>query len=484
VRNVVGLVVLTAANGVSVLVLARGLTPETLGEVYTLYALILMLQLVFEAGLGSTLTRRLAQAPAAGARIIGETTALAACVVLVSAAVFIAGGAIWCWAREDTRLLLPCVAAGLTCAALQVMRFAAAVQHAAERFDGENGARVVQGVLFAVLAFALVRLGHTSLALVMVAMAVSHVAGALVLVVGLRDDDVLSCWDWRWPRFRDWLGEAVPLGIGDIGRGLIWQVDTVLLGLFQPAAAVGVFSVAFRPLGPLNLLPKAVLAAAFPSFARLAAQDAAALGRAFTDSLRILWVGSLPIVLTIWACAEPITAFLAGPGYREAAPLMGLLIWTAALSFLSAPIRYVLTATGMQSPFAWLVLGVLGFKVALEAALLPLWGCWGACAGSLLAELIFTVAGLALCRRLGFEGIEWTALLGATMAGAVFGAGLCAALPLGLPILIGVLLPLTGVYLGLCILLRALHWAELRRVANTLPGCSWLAQRRPEQAVP
>src|SRR5262249_1313016 len=156
----------------------------------------------------------------------------------------------------------------------------------------------------------------------------------------------------------------------------------------------------------------------------------------------------LPIVLTIWACAEPITVFLAGPGYREAAPLMGVLIWTAAFSFLSAPIRYLLTATGMQRPFAWLVLGVLGFKVALEAALLPLWGCWGACAVSLLTELIFTVAGLALCRRLGFEGIEWTALLGATLAGAVFGAGLCAALPLGLPFLIGVLLPLTGVYLG------------------------------------
>jgi O-antigen/teichoic acid export membrane protein len=364
---------------------------------------------------------------------------------------------------------------------MQVQRFCASVQHASERFDCENWARIVQGVLFVALVLAVGMLGCACLESVTAALAVSHVAGAVGLGIGMRND--MHTWRFRWPAFHQWLAEAVPLGIGDIGRGLLWQVDTVLLGLFQPAAAVGAYSVAFRPLGPLNLLPKAVLSAAFPSFALRAVQDPASLGRAFADSVRLLWVASLPIVLTIWVCAEPITDFVAGPDYREAAPLMGMLIWTAALSFLSAPIRYLVTAIGRQRAFAILVVGVLAMKVSVEAVLLPAWGCWGTCAGSVLAEFAFAAGGLVLCRRLGFGGVEWRALLGAALAGVALGAGLWAALGMGMCFMLLALVPLTGLYLGLCVLLGALRGAELCRGVETLLGLSNLRWGRPEQAV-
>jgi O-antigen/teichoic acid export membrane protein len=365
---------------------------------------------------------------------------------------------------------------------MQAQRFCACVQHAAERFDGENWSRIVQGVLFAVLVLGLGTLGWTEVASVTGALAVSQVAGALGLALGLQGHEIPRA--FRWPRVGQWLAEAFPLGIGDMGRGLLWQLDTVLLGLFQPAAAVAVFSVAFRPLGPINLLPKAVLAAAFPSLARLAAQDPGSLGRAFSDSLRLLWVGSLPIVLIIWAYAEPITDVVAGPTYREAAPLMGVLIWTAALSFLSAPIRYLITAVGRQRAFALLIVAVLVLKVAVEAVLLPIWGYWGACAGSLVAEAALVVGGLMLCRRLGFGEVDWRALVGAAGAGVALGAGLWAALGGGVPFLLVALLPLTGVYVGLCVLFGALRWVELRRVVDTVLGLWSLRCGRPEHSVP
>ena len=46
-----------------VFTLARALGKELLGRYYTLYALVLIVQLVAEAGVGTLLTRRIVQAP-------------------------------------------------------------------------------------------------------------------------------------------------------------------------------------------------------------------------------------------------------------------------------------------------------------------------------------------------------------------------------------------------------------------------------------
>src|SRR5262249_50563002 len=110
--NLVGLFVLVASNGLAVLLLARGLAREELGEFYTLYALILLVQLVLEGGLTTMITRRLTQAPNAAEDIIAQAWGLAACVALASALVFVAGGVIWAWLRADASLLLPCFLAG------------------------------------------------------------------------------------------------------------------------------------------------------------------------------------------------------------------------------------------------------------------------------------------------------------------------------------------------------------------------------------
>ena len=71
------------------------------------------------------------------------------------------------------------------------------------------------------------------------------------------------------------------MGLADVVRKLTWQLDTVLLALLQPAAVVGIYTVAYRPLGALNWLPQAVMSALFPSLARMADRDPRGLAAAF-----------------------------------------------------------------------------------------------------------------------------------------------------------------------------------------------------------
>jgi O-antigen/teichoic acid export membrane protein len=430
---------------VVIFTLAQALGAEGFGAYYTLFALTLVVQLVVEMGTGTVLTRRLVRVPERRAETVAEAAGLYTVIALASAALLLGLGLAWGLWPGAPAGWVAFAGAGLACAALQVQRFCAGALQAMESFGYENIARVLQGTVYAALVLTVVRPGHTGLGTVLALFATSHACAALFLLGGL-------CWrlggiGWRFPT-RGWLGESAPLGFGDVVRGLTWQLDTVLLALLQPAAVVGLYSVAYRPLGPLNWLPRAVLTATFPTFTRLADRDGH-LGRALAHSTRLLWVVSLPIAVAICLTAKPLILLLAGGEYLGAVGPMRALIWIAVLSFLSMQFRFLFAAAGRQRLYAWLVVLVFGVEVVVESALIPWWGYWGACAGSLLGELLFTALGLALCYRLSPAGLPWGAMARAVLAGAAMAAVLWPARDAAWPVLLLALAGSAGLYFAL-----------------------------------
>jgi len=465
-------------NLAAIMVLARGMGQSALGEYYTLFALVITVQLVVELGLSTVLTRRIAQAPGRWREIVAEATGLVALVALLSASVFVAVGGAWAWLRGEPALVPLCALAGLTCAAMQVQRFCGGVFRAFEQFGYENVAKLLQGALFALLIVGLLGRGFVGLGSVLAMLAVSYVAAAGFLIVGLRGRARGIGWRLNLAVVKDWLAEAVPLGVGDVVRGLTWQLDTVLLSLLQPAAVVGIYSVAYRPLGPLNWLPRTVLTATFPAFARMAGADPEALNRAFASSIRLLWIISLPIAVGICICAEPAVMILAGREYLEAAAPLRLLIWITCLSFLSFQYRFLFAAVGKQRVLAQLVVVVFVVEAVIELVAIPWWGYFGACAGSLVGEVVFTVAGLAVCARHGIGKVEWSALARAALAGAVMGIVLWFGRGLPLPLLFVAAALSTGLYFVLCLWWGALRGSEVRHFYDALISPLRTATRR------
>jgi O-antigen/teichoic acid export membrane protein/ubiquinone/menaquinone biosynthesis C-methylase UbiE len=452
-----------------VFILARNLGKEVFGQYYLLYALILAVQVIVEAGVSTVLTCRLAQAPDRWHETVSAAAGIFSVIVLVSVGAFLVLGGARSWWQEQA-MLLPFVAAGVACAAMQVQRFCTGVFHAVEEFGQENAAKIVQGALFAVLVIAGVGFGSLELVGVLVLFALSQCVAAGYLLVALqRRWHCLHC-RLTLAQAKDWLAEAVPLGLGDVIRGLTWQLDTILLGILQPAAVVAIYSVAYRPLGPLNWLPRAVLTAAFPSFARMADGDPASLDRASAVSLRLLWVISLPIAISICVCAEPIIILLAGEQYLDAVEPMRILIWITTLSYLSFQFRFLFAALGRQRAYIVLAVSVLAVEAVVQLLLIPRWSYFGACAGTMLGEALFTTAGLLYCRRLGVGRIGAKAMAAAALAGVVMTGLLWQARGLSLPLLVVVVLLSTGVYGALCVGLGALRTDEIRRFRSILTG--------------
>jgi stage V sporulation protein B len=456
-----------------ILILTRLLSKDELGEYFTLFAWIVVIQLLVEAGTTTVLTRRIAQHPERLHETIAEVTGLCLFIALGSVAVFVILGGAYDWYHGDHRLGPAYLAAGFACAGIQVQRFCGGVFRAFECFRPENIAKIAQGLAFCLLVTGLIVAGWADLTMVLAMLAVSHLLAAVYITIKLyRRWGPTGC-RLRPAVLAGWLRESVPLGFGDVIRGLTWQLDTLLLALLQPAAVVAIYSVAYRPLGPLNWLPRAVLAAAFPAFARLATNDGdrgAGLDRAFGHSVRLLWVISVPIAVSVCCCAEPLVRILGGDDYLEAAVPMRMLIWITVLSFVSIQFRFLFTAMGRQRLFARLVVLVFLIEAVLQLLLIPHWGYFGACAGSLVGEAAFTAMGLLVCRWLKVGNFAWGALARAVLAGALMAVPLWFVRELPLPLLIAAVILATAFYFALCVLFGALRWEESQRLVHAIAG--------------
>jgi RND family efflux transporter MFP subunit len=447
--------------------LARGLDGDGFGTFYVVFTLVVVAQILLEVGLTTVLTRRLTQAPQTWRETAAEGGGLCVLSAASSAVVFLGVGLAWACVVGEREPALACAAAGVACAAIQVQRFCAGVLHAFESFMPDNVARLLQGLLFLALLAGLALAGELEPWSALAALAASNLAAAgFLLVVVHRRFRCLRC-RLSGARARHWLAESVPLWLGDLGRGATRQAGTLLLWGLATVEAVAVYSVAYRPLGPLELLPRVILQACFPSFARLALARPEDLGRPLSTTVRVLWVLSLPIAVTVCVGAEPLVVALAGPPYREAALPMRIASWIVPCLFVSLPFRFVFTALGRSSAYVRLALGALLLEGALVAALTPL-GAAGACLGALLGEVVFTAAGVLVCRRLGIRAVEGRALASAALAAAVMGGGLWWFRHLPLPLFaVAAALAALG-YFALCVGVGAIRVDEVRRLRTAL----------------
>jgi O-antigen/teichoic acid export membrane protein len=468
--NVVAQGVYAVFHIVAIIALARALGRAGLGEYYTAFALIVMVQVLSEAGLGTLLTHRIAQRPGEWKRLVAEATPLYLGAMAASILVLLLVG--YAWAELDGRpaMLTMFAAAAGVCAAIHAQRLFAGAFQGLERFGYENAARIAQGAALAgglLMTISVTRPGPGAAMLVLMA---SHVVAACILGFGL-----FRAWrrtpapeaPRRRASAREWLRGSVPIGYGDAVRSMSWQADTLLLGLMMPASAVGVFSVAYRPLGPLNWLPRAIASALFPAFSRRSSTPDH-LSEMLATSTRILTLIGIFIATMLFVLAEPVILLMAGPEFLDAVTPFRVLVWVIVLSFASYQLRYLFTALGRQRAFARLVTATFVLKVALELALLPLVGTAGAILGTLVCEFAFIAGGLVLIARGGVLRMDWARLGGGALSAGCTGLALWPLRSVDFAWLPLILAAAGVVYMALCVAFMAIGARELRALLGVL----------------
>ncbi len=471
--NLVGTVLIVPFNFIALFTLAKRLGTDGLGTFFTIFAISAVIHWIADAGTTTVLTRRVARAQHELKNTVAEASGILVLVCLASACMFFTVAIPWMAVCQDHVSVPLLLLAAAAMASRHALDFAANVFRGLERFEFENLARVVQTFGFCLFVWFGVHQETGGVIAAFTAFLASNAIAALLIWA-------ILLFKWNCYGFRlnlqvalDWWHESIPLGVGDVIRQLLLQLDTLMLSAFRPAGIVGLFSVAARPLQPLQLVPRIIVSVTFPMMSRAAHIDRDSLSRMFAQTTNLLWIASLPISILVSVCARPMILATAGPEFESATGPLQLLIWATALIFINAQLRFVLTALDAERQYRRLIVGVLVVKVALQLVLIPLAGIYGACLGNLLGEAFLCLWGLRILRELDVIGPTWTQLLKAIPAACSMAAVLILVVQqeVGLVVLALGGIVAMAVYGGVCLLCGAWPWSNVLRI--------WQIVRRP-----
>jgi O-antigen/teichoic acid export membrane protein len=234
-------------------------------------------------------------------------------------------------------------------------------------------------------------------------------AGAWSLVIGYLAGTlalVITVWmliSWR-PRLRVDRDEIKPMlrfggaltGV-DITAAIVANVDYLFVGKVLGPAALGVYTLAFR-LPELAVVNVATVTGQvlFPAFANV---DRAALGHAFTVSLRYMLMLCMPLAVGMALLADPLVLGVFGPKWDAAVGPMQLLTVYGFAVTVGIPAGTAYKAVGnadvllkLAIPRTALLVGAVAIFVSEGTTAVA--GCQAAVAG------LFSVIGILLASRL------------------------------------------------------------------------------------
>jgi O-antigen/teichoic acid export membrane protein len=372
----------------TLLYLSRTLAPSGMGSVQFGLAVFMLLQLVCIGGTETLLTREAARAPSDMARLAGRSLLLAWSQLAVAFGVVVGG----MWALGMPSEMRQ---SGI------LFGMAAAVVPASFRFAflaGERARVIGLGTFagyaaFLVLCVASVRHPDDVARVGWAWIAGMSIRTAVQLLAFLREHGRLV---FDTSAFAAWLRRTAAVGAGSIARGLMLTMDVLVLGLFRPADEVALYGLAIKVPLFFGSLATLFYTALFPTIARDVAGDTGRVGKIGAETVEIVLGVMLPGALCLGLVAEPLVLALFTERYREASPLLGVLVWRLPLMAAGGVYRTVLWA---KNPGADARVSVQVVTMTF-VALLAVAGTAGA-TGVAWTMLAGDAIGLVLNRRAG-----------------------------------------------------------------------------------
>jgi PST family polysaccharide transporter len=208
-----------------------------------------------------------------------------------------------------------------------------------------------------------------------------------------------------WPRHAEW-GDATKILLrfgryylgSTIVSSVARQADNVLIGWRYGSMELGPYALAYR----LFALPAQQIAwplgqVMIPTLSRMR-DDPERLKRWYLKLLRLMTLAAFPPFFSLVICADDVVGVVAGPQWGKAAEIIRLLAPVGALQTAYYPCDWLLRARGQADrSFWWTIIGtaacLLGYIFGLP------WGAIGVASGLVAANLILFLPGFVYATK-------------------------------------------------------------------------------------
>jgi len=251
---------------------------------------------------------------------------------------------------------------------------------------------------------------------------------------------------------REMMRESWPLMLNHLLAYLFYKVDVYLMEPILGSESLGLYSIGYKLLDAVMVIPSMFTMALFPVISRQAQGDRDALMRFYRLGTKILVLLVLPVALITTVIGREMVLILGGSEYLPgAAVALRLMAWSMPIGWINSITQYVLISVDRQRYLTRAY--TVGFSVSLLAnlALMSRYGYAASAVLHVVSEAILLVLFVIGMRR-EFGTIGWRAiLLKPLVAASVAAAGAALTWGLGRGVALGTVLivyPVVIVLLG------------------------------------
>jgi O-antigen/teichoic acid export membrane protein len=383
--------------------------------------------------------------------------------------------------REDATFALRVAGLGFGCNMVLVV-FAGVVQ-GLQRLDIFASRSVIISTLTSLAQIGAVTLGGGLRWLVIATIVVSIFGFAIFLVASRR---LLPGTSFR-PRLdraavRELWGFGLFRFVNQLSGQVTTQIDPIVIGIFQPIAAVGLYSVPLAVTQKFHLAEDSVASAYFPAAVELHAQhDTERLHRLYVATFKVVLVGmAFLIVVCVGYAGEILTAWVGQSIAQQASLIFALLACGYGLSALIGIPAQTADATGNQRWTAGFAVASAVIQLTLALILVPRFGAIGAAEALLINTVTQGAVFVWLVQHRFLQISALTVFRGAVARPLVAALGLAIFVLVtrqylqSIWSLIAALAAAGVLYLGLTLALRVWNQEELR-LATQLARGLWTA---------
>ncbi len=269
---------------------------------------------------------------------------------------------------------------------------------------------------------------------------------------------------------RRMMGESAPLLFNHFLATIFFQIDVVIIEALRGAAMVGQYSVAYKWLTALNVIPAFFTQALLPRMSRLAHEDHGALRRDYLFAIKLMFSLALPTAIFFTFSAYFWAGFLGGAEYLpDGAIATQLMIWSIPIGWMNSLTQYTLIALDLQRRLTRAFAAGVIFNIVANLLFVPEYGYQAAAIATIFSEGVLFV-GFALLLRTGLRGvgINWLDVIGRPL---IAGALMLALMAVGYASQPALTLAASAViYVGTLLALGTFNRAELARLLPLMPG--------------
>ncbi|MFN8447151.1 MAG: flippase [Anaerolineae bacterium] len=269
------------------------------------------------------------------------------------------------------------------------------------------------------------------------------------------------------PLIRSMAGESWSLMLNHFLATIFFQIDVVIIEPNHGAKMVGQYSVAYKWVSALNIIPSFFTQALLPVMSRQAHDDPAGLKRNYVLAIKLLISVALPVAVVFTFTAYWLAGLLGGSAYLpDGAIATQLMIWSIPIGWMNSLTQYVLIALDLQRRITRAFVIAVSFNIISNLILIPPYGYQAAALTTIASEAVLFVP-FALLLRSALGSIPWVSMVWRPVIAAVVMFG---ALALGWGIQPVLALIVAGlVYGGVLLALRPLSADEWARLMPLLP---------------